>query len=193
MNARTASAALYMVLFLAPWSAGAGNFSYTYIEGGYGQVDIDNPNIDGDVWGIGGSYGITEWVHVYANYAYTDYDDFGADGNNWGAGLGVSVPLGDKADFVGEAGYVYADIDTRFGDADDDGYALSVALRGQLADQFQLEGGVTYADLDDTGDDTTFFAGGRFYFTESFAAGAGYSAGDDVSAWSLTLRWEFPK
>lgn len=193
MNARTARAALCTILLFAPWVAGAGNFSYTFVEGGYGQVDVDDADIDGDVWGIGGSYGVTELVHVYANYAYTDYDDFNADGNSWGAGLGVSVPVGDKADFIGEAGYVYAEIDTAFGDADDDGYSLSIALRGRPVDQFELQGGVTYADLDDTGDDTTFFAGGRYYFTESFAFGAGYSAGDDVSAWSLTLRWELPK
>ena len=176
-----------------PGIAGAGNLSYTFLEGGYGEVDIDDPDIDGDGWAVGGSVGVTDWVHLYANYQTVDFDNLDAELDQWGAGVGVSVPVGDRADIVGEIGYINSTLDTFFGDIDDDGYSVSAAIRGRVADPFELAGGVTYADLDDAGDDTTFFASARYYFVESFAVGAGYSVGDDVSSWLISLRWEMPK
>ena len=67
----------------------------------------------------------------------------------------------------------------------------SIGIRARVADNVELEGGINYVDLDAAGDDTSFGFGGRYYFTEAFALGAGVELGDDVTGWNVGVRYEF--
>lgn len=180
--------------------AEASDLSYTYVEAGYVDLDFDSVNdidLDGDGWGIFGSLAINDLVHVFGGYATVDLDvdnfDIDADYDTWEMGFGAHYGIADNLDVVGTVSYVNADVETDVGDADDDGFGVSARLRGRLANQFELEGGISYVDLDNAGNDFSVGADARWYFIETLALGFGYTTGDDVSAWTASLRWEMPK
>lgn len=167
------------------------HMSYNFIEAAYIDTEIDDGlDIDGDGFGLNGSIEIAESFFLTASYATQEFDA-GIDLDQKSIGLGGYMPLSDTVDLVGSISYVDAEIDSRFGSADDNGLGFGVGLRAQVAPNIELEGGVNYVDLDDSGDDTSLALGGRYYFTEEFALGAGVSFGDDVTSWSIGARFEF--
>ena len=184
-------AALVAGMLSAPSFADDG-LSYTYLEAGYldTEIDIGPEDVDGDGVGVAGSFAVNETFFLTASYGTQDFD-FGVDVDQWSAGIGAHTSLTDNMDLVGTISYVDAEVDTPFGSVDDDGFGLGVGVRGRFTDNIELEAGINYVDLDDAGDDTSFAAGGRYYFTEAFAVGAGFEIGDDVTMWTVGVRMEF--
>ena len=43
----------------------------------------------------------------------------------------------------------------------------------------------------DSGDDTSVYAAGRWYFTPSFAAGLEAELGNDATTYGIGVRWNF--
>ncbi|XOV82671.1 MAG: outer membrane beta-barrel protein [bacterium] len=167
------------------------DMSYSFIEGAYIDTEIDDgPDIDGDGFGLNGSVEIGTNYFLTASYSTQDFD-FGVDLDQKSIGFGGYAALSDTVDLVGTISYVDAELDTRFGSADDSGFGLGVGVRALVAPNVELEGGISYVDLDDSGDDTSLALGGRYYFTEAFALGAGVSFGDDVTSWNIGARFEF--
>ncbi|NKB98991.1 MAG: outer membrane beta-barrel protein [Pseudomonadales bacterium] len=165
--------------------------SYNYIDAVYVDSEIDDGlDIDGDGIAVAGSVAIGESTFLHAGYGTLEFDG-GVDLDQWTVGFGAHAPIADNVDIVGRLGYVDAKLDTPFGDADDDGYSVGIGLRGKLSESFELEGGVSYVDLDDSGDDTSFNLGARYYLTENFALGAGVNLGDDVTTWNAGVRFQF--
>src|SRR4051794_2247910 len=155
---------------IAGSAAAAEGPRYTYGEVGYSRVDFDNFNEDADVFGAGGSLAVSERVYLVAGYSYgtIDASGFDIDLENAAAGVGMHFPLNDTVDLIGEAAYEWAKIDIdNFGSEDDDGYGLKVGLRAMLTPQFELNGGGTYVDISD--DETAFYVGAVYNFTEMFA------------------------
>lgn len=176
-----------------PFAAVAEEPRYSYIEGGYQHLDIDGSGIDvdGDGLGLGGSLGLTDRVHLLASYSEVDLD-FGIDVTQFSAGVGGNLPMSGDVHLIGSVGYAWTEIDTNFGDADDDGFFLSGGVRWMVAPAFELTGEVTYVDFDDAGDDTTLSVGGLFSLTPDLALGVGASFGDDITGYTVGLRYYFP-
>ncbi len=166
--------------------------SYSFIEAAYIDTEIDDGpiDVDGDGFGLKGSLELGEIAFVTASYGTQDFD-LSVDLDQWSVGVGGHLPIAENIDLVGTLSYIDAEIDTPFGDADDDGYGAGVGIRARLAEQFEVEGGINYVDLDDSGDDTSFALGGRYYISPEFAVGAGFQIGDDVTAWNIGVRVEF--
>jgi hypothetical protein len=55
----------------------------------------------------------------------------------------------------------------------------------------EVEGGVRYTDLSEGGDDTALWVGGRFHFNKTWAVGAEYQSGDDISNLLAYVRASF--
>ena len=68
---------------------------------------------------------------------------------------------------------------------------LDLGLRGGVGDAVELEGGARYTDLSDGGDDTALYLGGRFHFNKTWALGAEYQSGDDISTILAYVRASF--
>ncbi len=180
---------------LLPLSAQAGNFNYTWAQFAYSDVTVDNTggDFDGDAWTLSGAVELTDAIFVFGGYEYGDYD-FNLETDTYQIGLGLDFPVGRKADLVFGLGYVDVSADLPgFGSIDDDGFTALGGVRAEVAPSFQVEAGLEYVDLSDGGDDTGFYAGGRYYFTPAWAVGLGYSSGDDSDAWTVSLRWELPR
>ena len=188
MNIRIATAML-AVCSLAPLAAHAESPSYSYVEGGYVRTNIDGIGKDADGFALRGSVGFTDDFFLFAGYL--DQGVYGVDLKQYGVGAGYAWSMTDTTDLYGKVGYVKAEADLDGFGIDDDGYSLGIGIRSFVTKNLELEAAVNYVDLSDSGDDTTFGAGARWYFTEHFALGIEAEVGDDATSYGIGLRWSF--
>ena len=185
------SVALAGALAAAPLAAHADGFDYSFVEGGYAQLDVDGVSGNLDGFFLRGSVEITERLFVSADYL--DTSGSGADTQLYSIGLGGSFPLSNALDLTGRVAYVGTEVDASGFGGDDDGFSVGAGLRGRLGEGFELEGKVTYYDFSDSGDDTSFGLAARYFFTDQLAVGAEYEDFDDASLWGLGIRYSFGK
>lgn len=158
-----------------PLAVHAGNFNYSFVEGGYESYDFSGPGASQNGLGVRGSYGITPEIHAFVGFANLDDIDVTE------FGVGYSHALDKKLDLYGQFSVVDYDYD--------DGFALAGGLRGQIADRFELGGGIKYIDLEDA--QTGLFVNGLFDLTKELKLGAELLTADDFDALSVRLRYEF--
>lgn len=182
---------LILVLLVFSASASAEGFDYNYFSLGYGTMEFDDVNVDGDGFGLAGSYAINEDFHVFAGYQSAGLD-FGIDASTFGAGIGYNTELSPVVDAFARLSYQYVELDAPgLGGVDDNGLGFGLGLRFAASDVLELNAGIDYVDLSDSGDDTAFSLGGLYDFTDSFALGLGGSWSDDVSSYTLSGRFYF--
>jgi hypothetical protein len=181
--------AAFLTLSL-PCALYADGFDYTFVDAGFVNSDLDaGPfDVDGDGIGVNGSIGVSDNVHIIAGYADEDYD-FGVGSTTWSAGVGFNTGINENLDFVADLSYMDVDVDSPFGSAGEDGYGLGAGIRARAGEKIELDAGLLYVDLDDS--DTVLNVGGRYYFNDSFALGAGLSDADGGTAWTIGVRAEF--
>lgn len=165
--------------------------SYNYIEGSYerAEIDVSGGDVDGDGFGIAGSFEIGDQVHLFAGFRSFDFD-FNVDLDELTVGLGWHPALTDTTDLVFELGYVSAEAEAFGFDADEDGFRSSLGVRSMLSPQFELAGRLNYTDLGD-GDDTSISGEGWYSLNEAFAIGGGIEFGDDTTIYGIGVRWYF--
>ncbi|HCT26291.1 MAG TPA: hypothetical protein DIW85_08740 [Stenotrophomonas sp.] len=110
------------LLAAAPFSASADALSYTYVEGGWTQLQLDNgggskPRLDGGY--IRGSVAIAEQVHVFGGYTAVtktynhNYYDIAVrikqKVQSPELGIGYHMPWTDRVDFTADAAWVRLD------------------------------------------------------------------------------------
>lgn len=170
----------------------AGGLSYNFIEGQYQKVEFDEGSIDvdGDGFGIGGSFELNENVFVLASYASADFD-FGIDLNQLAIGAGYAVEISETADFFATLSFIRAEVEASgFGSLDDDGFGATIGVRGMVSERVELFGTLSYVDLGD--DDSTAIGGGALYnVTDIFALGANVEFDEDVTSYGVIARIYF--
>jgi Outer membrane protein beta-barrel domain len=176
-------------------SAHAGDLSYSYAEGGFTRVDLDNIDT-GDGYFIGGSLGFgTNWLG-FVEYDTSNFDQSGvdADVDQVMVGFGGHFPMADNVDFVGKLAYVdeSVKVQTPIGSAsaDEDGYMLSAGVRGRVLERLDLSGDLEYVDLGDS-DDTGLSLRGLYGFTDMFSLGARVGYSDDATEYGVFARFTF--
>jgi hypothetical protein len=178
-----------LMLAAAPLAAMAEDMSYNYVDLAYVDQDIDGVGPSADGFGLRGSIGFAENWLAFAEYTSTSVQ--GVDIEQIAVGFGGHYGLTDQLDLVGRVGYFEINLDAGPLNADDDGYLLDLGLRGQVTEGVEVEGGVRYTDLSEGGDDTALFVGGRFHFNKTWAVGAEYQSGDDLSNLLAYVRASF--
>lgn len=179
-----------LVLAAAPLAAMAEDMSYSYVDLAYVDTDFDAVGESADGFGLRGSIGFGQNWFAFAEYASTSVQSVDID--NVAVGVGGHYGLNDGLDLVGRLGYIQVDLSAPGGfDADDDGFLADLGLRGRVGDAVELEGAVRYTDFSDGGDDTALVVGGRFHFNQTWAVGAEYSSGDDLSTLLAYVRASF--
>lgn len=182
---------LFILLLACSTIASAGDFDYDYLSLGYSTVEFDDINVDGDGFGIGGSYAINPDYHLFAGYDAAGLD-FGVDATAFGAGIGYNMGLSPVVDLIAQLSYQYVELDVPgFGSVDDSGLGLGVGLRFAASPMLELNAGIDYVDLSDSGNDTGFRAGGLYSFTDTFSLGLGGNWGDDSSSYIVSGRFYF--
>ena len=183
--------ALVLLLLALTASASAKEFDYDFFQLSYGNIEFDDINVDGDGFGLAGSYSINEDFHVFAGYEAAGLD-FGIDATTIGAGLGWHTTLSPVVDLVASVSYQYIELDAPGGsNADDNGLGLGLGLRFAASELLELNAGISYVDLSDSGDDTGFGIGGLYSFTEAFALGLSAAWSDNATSYTLAGRFYF--
>lgn len=183
--------ALVLLLLALTASASAKEFDYDFFQLTYGNIEFDDINVDGDGFGLAGSYSINDDFHVFAGYEAAGLD-FGIDATTIGAGLGWHTTLSPVVDLVASVSYQYIELDAPGGsNADDNGLGLGLGLRFAASELLELNAGISYVDLSDSGDDTGFGIGGLYSFTEAFALGLSAAWSDNATSYTLAGRFYF--
>jgi hypothetical protein len=198
MRKQTILASLAALGFAGPALATEG-FSYSFVELGWVNQEFDDLDVDADGPGVRASIELTPAFHLFGTYSDQDFD-LGAgndvNGESLAVGAGYAWSLNPKVDLVGNIAYLRAELDVQItgfggGSVEDDGLGVAGYVRARPVEQLELTGGLNYVDLDDTGDDTYFTVGARFFFTKMFAVGLDVSLNSDTTAYVLGGRFNF--
>lgn len=198
MRKQTILASLAALGFAGPALATDG-FSYTFIEAGWVNQELDDFDVDADGPGIRASVELTPAFHLFGTYSDLDFDvGAGGDvsGESLSLGAGYAWSLNDKVDLVGNLAWLRQEVDVNLsgfgsGSAEDDGFGVSGYVRARPIEQLELTGGLSFVDFDEGGDDTFFTVGARFFFTKMFAIGADISLNSDTTTYMLGGRVNF--
>lgn len=180
----------------------AGDLSYNMLELGLIGDTIDDPNGNEDLQGSGasiaGSWAFSPNMFGFANlsatdYKYQHYSDSDFTAGQFQLGLGFHVPLGSQLDLVSGASLQRLRLEDNYNNSlNERGYGLNVGLRGLVGRRFEWAARLNYIDLGNGGDDTSWTAGFRYYFTRLFAMGLDVGSTDKNEANALiALRWDF--
>jgi hypothetical protein len=191
MSVTQVSRLFLLSLFALSATAAADDLSYSFVQASYGQIEVDDVDVDGDGFGIEGSVALSDSFHLFGGYTTADMD-FGVDLNQLEAGVGYNTPISEMVDLIASLSYVSAEVEAAgFGSADESGYGLGVGLRAMLSPAFEVNGDIQYVDFGNGGDDTGFGAGFLYSFTEQFSAGLSGDWSDDFSSYQLNARMLF--
>jgi hypothetical protein len=182
---------------LLAFPAFAGDISYNYIELGYQKIDFDEElspgvSIDGDGFGVAGSFEVGESWFVGVGYSQADFD-LGIDSIDFdeiAAGIGWHTTMSNNSDFYALLQYVRAEASlSGFPSVDEDGIGFEIGVRGMVTDNIEIGGSIGYVDLGDAGDGTTFGANVLYNFTDNFAAGVFLDFDEDTTGYGAGVRF----
>ena len=176
-------------------------FSYTYLEVGATQFNVDTIDETADIYYGRGSLGLFGFLYVFGEYQNqaVDFQDTKTDLIELGVGAHFSVM--PKLDLVGEIGWLYNDITSDLSQLDDttNGYEVRVGARWMVMDWdgggLELNGGLGYIDLENqlASDDASniWDVGARVHFLKHVSIGAGYAMQGEDDQVNLNARFSF--
>ena len=203
------------LLAAAPLSAvAAEGLSYTYVEGGWTQLQLDRngapskPKLDGGY--IRGSFAIAEQVHVFGAYSTvsktTTYDLGSYDVrvkqelNQPELGIGYHMPMSDRVDFTtdiawlrinNEAKYEADGFDTERFKEHTNAARATLGVRGKPSPRTEAWLKAGYIDGSDMDGTWTGTLGGQVNFTPTWGLVGEVQAYDEVTQFSVGVRASF--
>lgn len=210
------SLGLALALAIAPFAAAAGELSYSYLEGGYAQLNSELPSVvlgdlpplrlqaeDVEAGGffINGSRALGESLQVLAGYKSGRDDTRLSNGafsleadvelRQLHLGLGYRHGLSERADLIAEASYLHTDVEIDGTDVGGDDARIAVGVRGLLAPQVEgwLKGHYSDGDVYDGAFSATL--GGQYRFNRLWGVTLEAEFGGDSSVVTLGARASF--
>ncbi|HEY0501897.1 MAG TPA: outer membrane beta-barrel protein [Lysobacter sp.] len=204
---------LALALAAAPLAAFAQSHSYTYIEGGYAQLNQELPDVEGvqvdDIeaggFYIGGSAALAESFHVFGAYRSGDDDigvsvdgvelgSAGIDMTQYAIGLGFHTALNARTDFVAEVSALSTEIDVEGdgeGRQDGDDVRLAIGVRHLIGNPVEvwIKGNYTDGDVYDGAGSVS--AGVQYRLTPVWGLVAEGEAGSEFSQVAVGVRASF--
>lgn len=186
------------ILLLAAGAAQAQSPSYNYIEAVYldfEETGSSSDPIDGDGFGINGSYSIGENFFVRASYGETRLKDAGAaidrDGTQVTLQGGYQWAMSEVTSVYGVLGFIAASSDYQGHDEHDQDLAAGLGIRSMISDSFEVYGSFDYVDLDDIGEDGRWTAGANYNVRNWVTLGMSAGVQDDEAVYTLLARFDF--
>jgi len=197
------------LLAAAPFSASADALSYTYVEGGWTQVKVDDnalddPKVDGGY--LRGSVAVAEQVYVFGGWSRTSKTYHYSDGslkvelNQPELGIGYHMPWTDRVDFTADIAWVRqnAELTDRY-----DGYSdrykdhtnlarATMGIRGKPSRMTEAWAKAGYMDGGNNYKGTWVGTiGGQINFTKTWGLVGEISGYRDVTQYSAGVRASF--
>jgi len=182
-------------------AADESRFSYTFIEIGATQFDVDEADEEADIYYGRASLGLFDILYIFAGYENqsTDFEDTDTDVIRLGAG--VHFPVMRKLDLVADIAWLYSDMSSDLDELDDttDGFEVHAGARWMPLDWdgggLEIHGGLVYVDLENriASDDesTGFDLGAKLHFLRLFSVGAVYTMLEDDDSIGVNARVSF--
>ncbi len=169
--------------------------SYNYVQGSFQKVDLDDGglglDVDGDGFGIGGSFEVADNWHVFGGYSTIDFG-FGIELNQLSVGAGYHTDTSATTSMFADLSLIRAEVDAgSFGSEDESGFGLRVGVRSNLTDKVEAEGNIAYVDLGDGGDGTSVGGAIWYGFTKAFSLGLFANADEDAFDYGIGARLYF--
>ena len=203
---------LALALAAAPFAASAGGHSYTYLEGGYAQLNQDLPqdelfdvdDIEAGGFFVGGSAALGDTFYLFGSYRAGDDDigvsspvlgDLGSAGidmTQFNIGLGYHHSLSQRTDLLTEVSFLSTEIEVDdAGDQDGDDFRVAVGVRHLMADAVDVwaKGNYTDGDVYDGTFSATF--GMQYKFTPIWGVVGEVELGDEFSQVTAGVRASF--
>lgn len=190
---------LPLALAAAPFAAEARDSlgSYTYLEGGFSRVNVDNDafeDLDIDGGYLRGSVGLGESnLYLLTGLAFGTNDDNGLDieGREAHVGLGYHYTFADNVDLTVETVFTRQELD--FGAVKDtlNNTRLGVGVRGAFTNNFEGWVKANYVDGGIYDGDFVGTLGAQFVINETWGIVGEYDGGADVSRFNVGVRASF--
>lgn len=182
-------------------SVAAKGFSYSYMEGGYRNVDADS--IEADGFEAGFSFAAMEYLHILGRYSRLFVDDLDGtsdakdlDIDEFKIGFGGNYPILDKVDLVLDAMYVDEQITGKAkfkGDSfksrvneKEEGYEATFSARIQALKKLEMTPHVVHRDVG-SDSETGYGLGLVYNFHKKFSLRVRGTHFSDDSATNLFL------
>ena len=170
--------------------------SYSYIDATYASITDSslNEDIDGDGFGVSGSFSVAPAIALTASFSSTSYDTFqGIDVDFTELTFGVTAHASVAPGIDVYGGFsvlkINAEVSDGFTTIEDNetGNIIKVGLRAMPSDVVELEANLSRVDAYDDAENVIGF-GARFYADEKLSLGVGYQSGDDVDILLFQVR-----
>lgn len=176
---------LAIIASLSPALAQADQPSYTFVDGGYLRLDLDDISLDPTGFFIRGSVELAENWFLQAGYLNADDStgliDVEIDQFNFGGGfktaVGEDTSINVTLNYISaeaEASYQYGGSFTE----DEDGYGIGAGIRSMLSDSFELNAAIGYSDSGEA-DGVEFGVGAVWYVFDNIGILVEAASDDD--------------
>ena len=181
--------------------AGESVFSYTFIEIGATQFDVDEADEEADIYYGRASLGLFDFLYLFAGYENqsTDFEDTDTDVIRLGGGVHFGVM--EKLDLVADIAWLYSDMSSDLDELDDttNGFEIHAGGRWMPLDWdgggLEIHGGLVYVDMENriASDDeaTGFDVGAKLHFIRMLSVGAVYTMLEDDDSIGVNARVSF--
>jgi hypothetical protein len=186
------AAVLAGVLALAPLSAAAGGFDYTYLDVGSQWVKDERVDAYGTAFMLEGSLGAGEYLYFFGGFAdgVIKLPGIQVDASSTEAGGGIHVPVSDRVDAWASVADLRARNETRFGSVTDSGYGLGAGVRAWATAALEVDASYHYVDYG-PGPDKSLSAGAVASLVDPVALVVGVTRSDRTWDYTLALRGYF--
>jgi hypothetical protein len=199
---------LIALLAATPLAASANETSYTYVEGGYARLNIDdsetsNPGLDGGY--LRGSFAVGEQVHLFGGYGHVS-NDFNIEGADVELtvkqaefGVGYHMPFTERVDFTADIAYLRQEIEAEasFGgvrasdEATSNGGRATLGLRGKPSARTEAWIKAGYIDGGDFEGDFVGTLGGQIKFNQTWGIVGEVELIEDSTQYLVGIRASF--
>ncbi|WP_312318452.1 outer membrane beta-barrel protein [Stenotrophomonas sp.] len=199
------------LLAAAPLAASADALSYTYVEGGWTQLQVSqpgsNPKMDGGY--IRGSFAIAEQVNVFGGYStvskkyhYEDiYGPYSIENTieQPELGIGYHMPISDRLDFTADIAWMRINNEVKY---KDDQFSereeihtnagrAAFGVRGKPSRRTEAWLKAGYIDGSDMDGEWIGTLGGQVNFTRNWGLVGEVQYFDDITQYSVGVRASF--
>jgi hypothetical protein len=180
--------------------SGGFDFSYTYVQLGFGYYDIHDFDDDSQTLYGRASLGLLDSFYDFLDYQNQSTDFQNTDTDLFGLGAGVHIDVSNRLNLLGEASWLTADVSSNLSNLDDNNDGWSAYAGGRFLalpvgnGGLEVNGGFRWIDIKGVFSDEEIGAwelGARYHFNKLLSLGGTYKFLEQDGFWGVDARVSF--